>query len=155
MDQKIEQDRKSVDKVFEELSSHDIKLDKELVQQKVKYSSVCVSEFKFENWKETVNEALTNIVRDLNKFRHSLAQSKEETTNYQGQLTSRLTNLKLTVEDLKEKTWKLDVNTRSNLVFYGIKEDGNCCNAEFSVKEVRGEGTTKKGGGSFLGLQRL
>ena len=94
-------------------------------------------------------------MRDLNKFRHSLAQSKEETTNYQGQLTSRLTNLKLTVEDLKEKTWKLDVNTRSNLVFYGIKEDGNCCNAEFSVKEVRGEGTTKKGGGSFLGLQRL
>ena len=90
--------------------------------------------------KETVNEALTNIVRDLNKFRISLSQSKEEGTNYQAQLSSRITNLKLTVEDLKEKTWKLDVNTRSNLVFYGIKEDGNCCNAEFSVKEVRESG---------------
>lgn len=87
--------------------------------------------------KETVNEALTNIVRDLNKFRISLSQSKEEGDAYQAQLSSRITNLKLTVEDLKEKTWKLDVNTRSNLVFYGIKEDGNCCNAEFSVKEVR------------------
>ena len=86
--------------------------------------------------KETVNEALTNIVRDLNKFRISLSQSKEEGDSYQAQLSSRITNLKLTVEDLKEKTWKLDNNTRSNLVFYGIKEDGSCCNAEFAVKEV-------------------
>ena len=48
----------------------------------------------------------------------------------------KLTSLKRGLEDLKEKTWKLDTNTRNNLVFYGIKEDGTCCNAEFAVKEV-------------------
>ena len=88
-----------------------------------------------------MNEALTNIVRDLNKLRLTLSQSKEETANYQAGLSTRLTNLKLTVEELKEKTWKLDVNTRSNLVFYGIREDGSGSNAEFAVKEVGG-GTT-------------
>ena len=35
MDQKLEQDKKSMDKVFEELSSNDIKIDKELNQEKV------------------------------------------------------------------------------------------------------------------------
>ena len=63
--------------------------------------------------------------------------NKDQSDNYQREVTQRLTNIKRTVEDLKEKTWKLDNNTRSNLVFYGIKEDGgSCCNAEFSVKEV-------------------
>ena len=76
-------------------------------------------------------------MRDLNNVRLSLSQSQQETTNGQAGLTSRLTSLKLAVEDLKEKTWKLDLNTRTNLVFYGIKEDGSCCNAEFAVKEVR------------------
>ena len=102
-----------------------------------------------------MNEALTSIVRDLNKFRGVLSQSKvfklmakvkiiintnytlqDQSDSYQREVTSRLTNIKRTVEDLKEKTWKLDNNTRSNLVFYGIKEDGSCCNAEFAVKEV-------------------
>ena len=35
VDEKLEQDRATVDKVFEELSSHDNKIDKELFQQKV------------------------------------------------------------------------------------------------------------------------
>ena len=61
---------------------------------------------------------------------------KDQSDSYQREVNSRLTNIKRTVEDLKEKTWKLDNNTRSNLVFYGIKEDGSCCNAEFAVKEV-------------------
>ena len=104
-----------------------------------------------------MNEALTSIVRDLNKFRGVLSQSKvcqlmpkvkiminsnlnlkDQSDTYQREVNSRLTNIKRTVEDLKEKTWKLDNNTRSNLVFYGIKEDGSCCNAEFAVKEVLG-----------------
>ena len=76
-------------------------------------------------------------MRDLNKFRSCLSQSQEEKTNGQAGITSRLTSLKLAVEELKEKTWKLDLNTRTNLIFYGIKEDGSCCNAEFAVKEVR------------------
>lgn len=84
-----------------------------------------------------MNDALTNIVRDLNKFRSVLSQNKDQQETYHREVTSRLTNLKRTVEDLKEKTWKLDNNTRSNLVFYGIKEDGSCCNAEFAVKEVK------------------
>ena len=105
-----------------------------------------------------MNEALTSIVRDLNKFRGILSQSKvcqlmpkvkiminsnlnlkDQSDTYQREVNSRLTNIKRTVEDLKEKTWKLDNNTRSNLVFYGIKEDGSCCNAEFAVKEVLGK----------------
>ena len=61
---------------------------------------------------------------------------KDQSDTYQREVNSRMTNIKRTVEDLKEKTWKLDNNTRSNLVFYGIKEDGSCCNAEFAVKEV-------------------
>ena len=64
---------------------------------------------------------------------------KDQSDSYQREVNSRLTNIKRTVEDLKEKTWKLDNNTRSNLVFYGIKEDGSCCNAEFAVKEVLGK----------------
>ena len=40
------------------------------------------------------------------------------------------------VEDLKEKTWELDTNTRNNLVFYGIKEEGAPGNTEWAVREV-------------------
>ena len=43
MDEKLDQDRATVDKVFEELSSHDNKIDKELFQQKVcAVSVVCL-----------------------------------------------------------------------------------------------------------------
>ena len=88
-------------------------------------------------------------MRDLNQVRSGLSQSQEETTNGQACLTSRLTSLKLSVEELKEKTWKLDLNTRTNLVFYGIKEDGSCCNAEFAVKEVRDTVTLRKAPGEI------
>ena len=40
------------------------------------------------------------------------------------------------VEELKEKTWELDTNTRNNLVLYGIKEDGTNGNTEWAVREV-------------------
>ena len=40
------------------------------------------------------------------------------------------------MEDLKEKTWELDTNTRNNLVFYGIKEEGVPGNTEWAVREV-------------------
>merc|ERR1711971_212239 len=105
LEEKVEKEKKSTQRVFEELADHDTKLDKELIHQK-----------------ETMNEALTSIVRDLNKFRGVLSQSKDQSDSYQREVNSRLTNIKRTVEDLKEKTWKLDNNTRSNLVFYGIKE---------------------------------
>ena len=38
------------------------------------------------------------------------------------------------VETLREQIWELDTTNRNNLVFYGIKEDGNT--AEAIVKEI-------------------
>ena len=46
VDEKLEQDKATVDKIFEELSSHDIKIDKELFQQKVCVISVFMVAFK-------------------------------------------------------------------------------------------------------------
>ena len=55
------------------------------------------------------------------------------------------------VEDLKEKTWELDTNTRNNLVIYGIKEEGNPGNTEWAVREVMMmiiSGQSERSGGS-------
>ena len=120
LEEMLEKEKQSSFKIVEELAQHDSKMEREMVNQK-----------------ESVNEALTNLVRDLNKLRSNFAQSRESSETYQREVSGRMTALKRTVEDLKEKTWKLDNNTRSNLVFYGIREDGSCCNAEFAVKEVR------------------
>ena len=49
---------------------------------------------------------------------------------------TKLSFLRRIVEELKEKTWELDTNTRNNLVFYGIKEDGTTGNTEWAVREV-------------------
>ena len=116
----LEKEKQSSFKVIEELTNNDSKIERDLV-----------------NHKDNMNEALTSIVRDLNILKTNLSQSRDESESNQREVTLRMTALKRTVEDLKEKTWKLDNNTRSNLVFYGIKEDGSCCNAEFAVKEVR------------------
>ena len=115
----LEKEKQSSFKVIEELTNNDSKIERELV-----------------NHKDNMNEALTSIVRDLNILKTNLSQSRDESESNQREVTLRMTALKRTVEDLKEKTWKLDNNTRSNLIFYGIKEDGSCCNAEFAVKEV-------------------
>ena len=48
----------------------------------------------------------------------------------------KLSYIRRVVEDLKEKTWELDTNTRNNLVFYGIKEEGAPGNTEWAVREV-------------------
>ena len=50
------------------------------------------------------------------------------------------------MEDLKEKTWELDTNTRNNLVFYGIKEEGAPGNTEWAVREVSVTCTTTEAG---------
>ena len=47
VDEKLEQDRATVDKVFEELSSHDNKIDKELFQQKVCFLSLSAFNKRF------------------------------------------------------------------------------------------------------------
>ena len=49
----------------------------------------------------------------------------------------KLNYIRRVVEDLKEKTWELDTNTRNNLVFYGIKEESAPGNTEWAVREVR------------------
>ena len=83
-----------------------------------------------------MNDALTDLVRDINKFRSLLAETREKTDNSEEDVMSRLTAMRRTVEELKEKTWKLDSSTKNNLVFYGIKEDAGSGNTEWAVKEV-------------------
>ena len=64
-----------------------------------------------------------------------LADTRDKTENSEEEVMSKLTAMRRTVEELKEKTWKLDTSTKNNLVFYGIKEDASG-NTEWTVKEV-------------------
>ena len=52
------------------------------------------------------------------------------------EILGKISFLRRNVEELKEKTWELDSNTRNNLVFYGIKEEGQG-NTEWAVREVK------------------
>ena len=70
-----------------------------------------------------MNEALTDLVQDINKLRTDLAEMGEKTENHHEEAVSKLQSMNKTVEELKEKTWELDTSNRNNLVFYGIKED--------------------------------
>merc|ERR1712064_176139 len=65
LEEKIEREKESSFRVFEEMKDHDAKLDKELITQK-----------------ESMNDALTNIVRDLNKFRSVLTHNTDESETY-------------------------------------------------------------------------
>ena len=58
------------------------------------------------------------------QFRSQLGQTKEKSESHQEEVKARLASMRRTVEELKEKTWKLDTSTRNNLVFYGIKVGG-------------------------------
>ena len=85
---------------------------------------------------ETMNDALSDLVRNINQFRTDLADTKEKTEKSSDEVMSKLLAMRRTVEELKEKTWELDTSTRNNLVFYGIKEDAGSGNTEWAVKEV-------------------
>ena len=83
-----------------------------------------------------MNDALSDLVRDINKFRTALMETREKTETSEEEVMSKLLAMRRTVEELKEKTWELDTSTRNNLVFYGIKEDAGSGNTEWAVKEV-------------------
>ena len=83
-----------------------------------------------------MNDALSDLVRNINQFRTDLADTKEKTEKSSDEVMSKLLAMRRTVEELKEKTWELDTSTRNNLVFYGIKEDAGSGNTEWAVKEV-------------------
>ena len=81
-------------------------------------------------------DALTDLVRDINKLRTDLAEMGEKTENHHEEAVSKLQSMNKTVEELKEKTWELDPSNRNKLVFYGIKEEAGSGNTELTVKEV-------------------
>ena len=83
-----------------------------------------------------MNDALSDLVRNINMFRTDLAETKEKTDISGEEVMNKLLAMRRTVEELKEKTWELDTSTRNNLVFYGIKEDAGSGNTEWAVKEV-------------------
>ena len=83
-----------------------------------------------------MNDALSDLVRNINQFRTDLVETKDKTENSGEEVMNKLLAMRRTVEELKEKTWELDTSTRNNLVFYGIKEDAGSGNTEWAVKEV-------------------
>ena len=91
-----------------------------------------------------MNDALSDLVRDINKFRTSPVETREKTETSEEEVMSKLLAMRRTVEELKEKTWELDTSTRNNLVFYGIKEDAGSGNTEWAVKEVSEDKTIIK-----------
>ena len=93
-----------------------------------------------------MNDALSDLVRDINKFRTDLSETKEKTENSEEEVMTKLLSMRRMVEELKEKTWELDTSTRDNLVFYGIKEDAGSGNTEWAVKEVSKDRTNIKYG---------
>ena len=96
-----------------------------------------------------MNDALSDLVRNINQFRTDLAETKEATETSVEDVLSKVLAVRRTVEELKEKAWELDTNTRNNLVFYGIKEDAGSGNTEWAVKEVVNKSF------HFISLQKL
>ena len=83
-----------------------------------------------------MTNAVTDLVRDMNRFRANLAEMEQKTGQSHEEMMGRLQVIKNTVEELKETTWELDPSTNDNLVFYGIKEDDGSGNIVCAVKEV-------------------
>ena len=83
-----------------------------------------------------MEDALSDLVRDINKLRLELTETRQQDSLLQQEFFRKLTYITRVVEDLKEKTWELDTNTRNNLVFYGLKEDGTGGNSEWAVREL-------------------
>jgi len=106
-ERKIEMLLKENDRNFEKFSENDAKFGQELLQQK-----------------ETMDDAVSDLIRDINKLRSDLSDSRTHSDSVHDEILGKIIFLRRNVEELKEKTWELDSNTRNNLVFYGIKEEG-------------------------------
>ncbi|XP_023334977.1 uncharacterized protein LOC111706351 isoform X1 [Eurytemora carolleeae] len=83
-----------------------------------------------------LKDILNSIVTDIGQLRIGLESAKIKSEEDNSEIVIRLGSIRREVEELKEKTWELDTNTRNNLVFYGIREDAGGGNLEFCVKEV-------------------
>ena len=68
----LDNDKKSNARQFEESSENDSKFGQELLQQKVKLESVTWGRFCSLHIQETMNDALSDLVRNINMFRTEL-----------------------------------------------------------------------------------
>ena len=84
-----------------------------------------------------MDDAVSDLVKDINKLRLELGDTRSKGESVNEELLGKLSFMRRLVEELREKTWELDTNTRNNLVIYGIKEEGNPGNTEWAVKEAR------------------
>ena len=84
-----------------------------------------------------MDDAVSDLVKDINKLRLDLGDTRSKSESCNEELLGKLSFMRRLVEELREKTWELDTNTRNNLVIYGIKEEGNPGNTEWAVKEAR------------------
>ena len=84
-----------------------------------------------------MDDAVSDLVKDINKLRLELGDTRSKGESANEELLGKLSFMRRLVEELREKTWELDTNTRNNLVIYGIKEEGNPGNTEWAVKEAR------------------
>ena len=86
-----------------------------------------------------MDDAVSDLVKDITKLRLDLGDIRIKGESCNEGLLGKLSFMRRLVEELREKTWELDTNTRNNLVIYGIKEEGNPGNTEWAVKEARQE----------------
>ena len=68
-----------------------------------------------------MDDAVSDLVKDINKLRLDLGDTRSKGESCNEELLGKLSFMRRLVEELREKTWELDTNTRNNLVIYGIK----------------------------------
>ena len=78
-------------------------------------------ESRFSKQKETTEKTLEGLIKDISNVRLDIDNTNQETEINNEDVIQKLTVLRRMVEELKEKTWELDTNTRNNLVIYGVK----------------------------------
>ena len=76
---------------------------------------------RFSKHKETTEKTLEGLIKDISNVRLDIDNTNQETEINNQDVIQKLTVLRRMVEELKEKTWELDTNTRNNLVIYGVK----------------------------------
>ena len=91
-----------------------------------------------------MNHVLTDMIRNINKFRATLAETRMKAENSEEKVMSNLLAISKMMEELRDKTWHMDTCAKNNPVFYGIKEDVGSDNSESTVKEVSKDKTLTK-----------
>ena len=65
-----------------------------------------------------MNDALSDLVRNINQFRTDLVETKDKTENSGEEVMNKLLAMRRTVEELKEKTWELDTSKQPCVLWY-------------------------------------